>query len=93
MIPVIFSTWHERRAGSGGREQAKKDAAKEAAAVLGFSSAIAAYGAFFIPRAFGISTKATGSPAGAFVAFIAVYVTCLAITWWYYARRKADMPC
>ena len=93
MIPVIFSAWHERRAAPGGREQAKKDAAKEAAAVLGFSSAIAAYGAFFIPRAFGISTGATGSPAGALWAFVAVYLTCIAITWWFYARRRAEMPC
>ena len=30
--------------------------------MIGFSSAVAAYGAFFIPRAFGISMKATGSP-------------------------------
>jgi len=33
--------------------QARKDAAKEAAAVLGFSSAVAAYGAFFIPKSYG----------------------------------------
>jgi NNP family nitrate/nitrite transporter-like MFS transporter len=97
MIPVIFATLHERRAaahgGAGALEAAKKDGAKEAAAVLGFSSAVAAYGAFFIPRAFGISMKATGSPAGALVAFIALYVSCLAITWWWYARKRAEMPC
>jgi NNP family nitrate/nitrite transporter-like MFS transporter len=96
MIPVIFSTHHERLAGGGGhaaRELAKKDAAKEAAAVLGFASAIAAYGAFFIPRAFGISMKATGSPAGALLGFVVVYVSCLAVTLWFYARRKAEMPC
>jgi NNP family nitrate/nitrite transporter-like MFS transporter len=96
MIPVIFSTLHERRVGGAGGfalEAARKDGAKEAAAVLGFSSAIAAYGAFFIPRAFGISMKATGSPAGALLAFIGLYVSCLAITWWWYARRGAEMPC
>jgi NNP family nitrate/nitrite transporter-like MFS transporter len=96
MIPVIFSTHHERLAAGGGtaaREQGKKDAAKEAAAVLGFSSAIAAYGAFFIPRAFGVSMKATGSPAGAILGFIAVYLSCIAVTWWFYSRRKAEMPC
>jgi NNP family nitrate/nitrite transporter-like MFS transporter len=92
MIPVIFGTLHERLAG-GPSDAAKKDAAKEAAAVLGFSSAIAAYGAFFIPRAFGISMKSTGSPAGAFLGFIVVYVTCIAMTWWWYSRRTAEMPC
>jgi NNP family nitrate/nitrite transporter-like MFS transporter len=96
MIPVIFATHHERLAAGGGAAAAvagKKAAAKEAAAVLGFSSAVAAYGAFFIPRAFGISMKATGSPAGAILGFIAVYVSCLAVTWWFYARKKAEMPC
>jgi NNP family nitrate/nitrite transporter-like MFS transporter len=95
MIPVIFSTFHERRAAGGGvgREQARKDAAKEAAAAIGFASAFAAYGAFFIPRAFGFSMSTTGSPAGAILGFIAVYVSCIGVTWWFYARRKAEMPC
>ena len=62
-------------------------------AVLEFSSAIAAYGAFFIPRAFGVSMKSTGSPAGAIVGFIVVYLSCIAVTWWFYSRRKAEMPC
>jgi MFS transporter, NNP family, nitrate/nitrite transporter len=95
MIPVIFSTFHDRRAKAQGTavELGRKDAAKEAAAVLGFSSAIAAYGAFFIPRAFGVSMKATGSPAGAILGFIVVYLSCIAVTWWFYSRRKAEMPC
>jgi NNP family nitrate/nitrite transporter-like MFS transporter len=90
MIPVIFATFHERR---GGAEAAKRDGAKEAAAVLGFSSAIAAYGAFFVPRAFGVSMKSTGSPAAAFLGFIAVYVSCIVVTWWWYSRKDAEMPC
>jgi NNP family nitrate/nitrite transporter-like MFS transporter len=95
MIPVMFATFHERLAGqeAAAREQARKDAAKEAAAVIGFSSALAAYGAFFVPRAFGVSVAASGSPAGAFLFFIAVYVSCLALTWWFYSRRGAEMPC
>jgi NNP family nitrate/nitrite transporter-like MFS transporter len=96
MIPVMFLTFHERRSAAGdalARAQARKDAAKESAAVIGFSSAVAAYGAFFIPRAFGISMQATGTPAAAFAGFIAVYLTCIAITWWVYARRGAEMPC
>jgi MFS transporter, NNP family, nitrate/nitrite transporter len=96
MIPVMFLTFHERLARGLGPEalpQARKDAAKESAAVIGFSSAVAAYGAFFIPRAFGVSMKATGSPSGAFVGFVAVYASCIALTWWVYARRRAEMPC
>jgi MFS transporter, NNP family, nitrate/nitrite transporter len=96
MIPVMFLTFHERLAeGKGGAAEAqgRRDAGKESAAVIGFSSAVAAYGAFFIPRAFGIAMKSTGSPAAAFVGFIAVYATCVAITWWYYARRRAEIAC
>ena len=61
--------------------------------MIGFSSAVAAYGAFFVPRAYGISMKATHTPAWAFVGFIAVYVSCILMTWWFYARRRAEMPC
>jgi NNP family nitrate/nitrite transporter-like MFS transporter len=95
MIPVIFSTFHDRRAGGApdGGAQARRDAAKEAAAVLGFSSAIAAYGAFFIPRAFGISMRVTGGASAALLGFVVMYLTCIAVTWWFYARKGAEMPC
>lgn len=96
MIPVMFLSLHERLAPDRGATtllQARKDAAREGAAVIGFSSAVAAYGAFFIPRAFGVSMTATGSPAAAFAGFIAVYLTCILVTWWFYARRRAELPC
>ena len=51
MIPVIFL--RERTQAAKGKDaaaqkQAQADAAKESAAVLGFSGAIGAYGGFFI---------------------------------------------
>jgi NNP family nitrate/nitrite transporter-like MFS transporter len=67
--------------------------AKEAAAVLGFISAIAAYGAFFIPKSFGSAIAATGGPGPAIIGFIAFYLTCIAITWWFYSRKNAEAPC
>ena len=96
MIPVIFMT--ERLCAVKGQAadvlaQARKDAAKEAAAVLGFSSAIAAYGAFFIPKSYGTAISMTGRPDAALYCFIVFYVTCIAITWWNYARKAAAMPC
>jgi NNP family nitrate/nitrite transporter-like MFS transporter len=96
MIPVIFMTERQREVagkGQAAQEQATKDANKEAAAVLGFSSAIAAYGAFFIPKSFGTSIAATGSPDAALWGFIAFYVSCIAITWLFYSRKNAAMPC
>ncbi|MFZ5659040.1 MAG: NarK family nitrate/nitrite MFS transporter [Pseudomonadota bacterium] len=95
MIPVIFTTHHQRAAAGKGRaaeEQAVKDANREAAAVLGFSSAVGAYGAFFIPKGFGTSMAMTGGPQAALHVFIAFYVSCLLITWWFYSRKNAEMP-
>jgi len=96
MIPVIFLTERQRAAEGKGREaaeQAVKDANKEAAAVLGFSGAIGAYGGFFIPKSYGTSISMTGGPEAALYLFIAFYLTCIAITWWYYSRKNAEMPC
>jgi MFS transporter, NNP family, nitrate/nitrite transporter len=96
MIPVIFMTERLRDAegkGEPAKEQAIKDANKEAAAVLGFTSAMAAYGGFFIPKSYGTSIAATGGPEVALWVFIAFYLSCIAMTWWYYARRDAEMPC
>ncbi|SEO45848.1 NarK family nitrate/nitrite MFS transporter [Aquisalimonas asiatica] len=96
MIPVIFMTEHQRAAagkGEAAEQQAVIDANKEGAAVLGFSSALAAYGAFFIPQSYGVSIALTGGVQGALWAFIVFYVTCIAITWWYYARPNAEVPC
>ncbi|MGV8866590.1 MAG: NarK family nitrate/nitrite MFS transporter [Janthinobacterium svalbardensis] len=96
MIPVIFLTEHQRAAagkGKAAQEQAVVDANKEGAAVLGFTSAVAAYGAFFIPKSYGTSISLTGSPDAALWCFIGFYVSCIAITWWCYARKNAPMPC
>ena len=96
MIPVIFLTEHQRAAagkGKAAQEQAIVDANKEGAAVLGFTSAVAAYGAFFIPKSYGTSISLTGSPDAALWCFIGFYVSCIAITWWCYARKNAAMPC
>jgi NNP family nitrate/nitrite transporter-like MFS transporter len=62
-------------------------AEKESAAIIGFSSAIAAYGAFFIPKGYGTSIAFTGGPEAALWGFFLFYITCIAITWWVYARR------
>ena len=96
MIPVIFLTERQREAAGKGAEaleQATRDGNKEGAAVLGFSAAIAAYGGFFIPKSYGTSIAMTGSPQAALWAFIAFYATCIAVTWWFYARRGAPRPC
>jgi MFS transporter, NNP family, nitrate/nitrite transporter len=95
MIPVIFSTLKKREATRRLVSEAEIDgqAAKEAAAVLGFTSAFAAYGAFFIPRSFGSSIALTGGAEAALYMFLGFYVTCLATTWWCYTRKNAEIKC
>jgi len=96
MIPVIFLTERQREAqgkGDAAQEQAVKDGNKEGAAVLGFSGAIGAYGGFFIPKSYGTSISMTGGPEAALWLFLVFYLTCIVITWWFYARRNAEMPC
>ncbi|MGE5789033.1 MAG: NarK family nitrate/nitrite MFS transporter [Myxococcales bacterium] len=90
MIPVIFREQSLRRANNSpeGRELALRDARREAAAVLGLSSAIGAIGGYVIPRSFGASIKATGGPGTALTWFLAYYAVCVGITWWYYRRRS-----
>ncbi len=60
--------------------------------VLGWTSAIAAYGAFIIPRIFGGQIEA-GTPEYALYGFAGYYVSCLAVNWWFYARKGAEIPC
>jgi NNP family nitrate/nitrite transporter-like MFS transporter len=64
-----------------------KQAEKESAAIIGFTSAIAAFGAFFIPKSYGSSIALTGGPEAALYAFLIFYLSCIAITWFVYARR------
>lgn len=59
---------------------------KESAAIIGFTSAVAAYGAFFIPKSFGTSIALTGGAEAALYGFLAFYLSCIALTWWVYTR-------
>ncbi|SCC95672.1 nitrate/nitrite transporter [Thiomonas sp. X19] len=96
MIPVIVLVDRKRaaaRQGPAAQEQAASEADMETAAVIGFSSAIAAYGAFFIPKSYGSSISLAGGPQMALYAFIVFYVACVLVTWRQYSRRNAPMPC
>ncbi|CEG27466.1 NarK family nitrate/nitrite MFS transporter [Bacillus sp. B-jedd] len=62
---------------------------KEAAPVLGFTAAFAAYGSFFIPKLFGWSVNTTGTPITAFYFFIGFYVISFVLNWFFYQRKSA----
>jgi NNP family nitrate/nitrite transporter-like MFS transporter len=92
MIPAIFLQERQRRAAVEGRmdeAQVVRDANTESAAALGFSSAVGAFGGFFIPMSYGASIAMTGSAESALYLFIVFYLSCIAITWWCYVRRGA----
>ena len=62
--------------------------AEKAGPVLGWTSAVAAYGAFIIPKVFGEQIKAT-TPEYALYGFAVFYIVCIAINWWFYLRKGA----
>ncbi len=96
MIPVIFLTEAMRgvdRNNAAAVAQANKEGNTLGAATLGFTAAMAAYGGFFIPKSYGSSIALTGAPHAALWCFAAFYLVCIAVTWWYYARKHAEMPC
>ena len=66
---------------------------EKAGPVLGWTAAIAAYGAFIIPKVLGQQVKA-GTPEYALYGFATYYVICLVLNWWYYQgpKREFDNP-
>lgn len=87
MIPVIMGREVPRLMKGLSKDELLKQAGRESAAIIAFTSAIAAYGAFFIPKAYGTSIALTGGPAAALWGFLGFYVICAALTWAYYTRR------
>lgn len=61
---------------------------EQAGPVLGWTSAVAAYGAFLIPQIFGEQMKA-GTPQYALYGFAIFYAVCIVINWWFYLRPNA----
>src|SRR6185503_1086884 len=87
MIPAIMRKDMDRLMPGTTPEARRLQAERESAAIIGFTSAIAAFGAFFIPKSYGSSIALTGGPEAALYAFFVFYLSCIAITWFVYARR------
>ncbi len=62
----------------------------QAGPVLGWTSAIAAYGAFIAPVVIGAQIKA-GTPQMAMYGFAVFYALCLVLNWWFYLRAGAEI--
>ena len=63
---------------------------QQAGPVLGWTSAVAAYGAFIAPVLIGQQIKA-GTPQYAFYGFAVFYAVCLVLNWWFYLRPGAEI--
>lgn len=96
MVPIVFliDRMHAYDLqGDLGRARALKEATLEAATALGFISALAAFGAFYIPGVFGLSISLTGSPVMAIQLFLIFYLSCIVVTWMFYCRADAGLHC
>ena len=62
---------------------------EQAGPVLGWTSAMAAYGAFYIPQVFGEQIRAA-TPEHAMIGFAIFYALCLVLNWFYYLRKSGE---
>lgn len=88
MVPGIMARVVEAEAPQASAEERRRRAEGESAAITGFISAIAAYGGFFIPKAFGTSIDVSGSADAALYGFAAFFITCAAATWFFYTGPR-----
>ena len=63
---------------------------QQAGPVLGWTSVVAAYGAFIAPVVIGTQIKA-GTPQNAMYGFAVFYAACLLLNWWFYLRAGAEI--
>jgi NNP family nitrate/nitrite transporter-like MFS transporter len=63
---------------------------QQAGPVLGWTSAVAAYGAFIAPVVIGAQIKA-GTPQFAMYGFAIFYAVCLVLNWWFYLRKGSEI--
>jgi NNP family nitrate/nitrite transporter-like MFS transporter len=88
MVPGIMRREVERSEPDLPEPQRRLQADRESAAVIGFTSAIAAYGAFYIPKAYGSSIELTGTANAALWGFLLFYISCAALTWFAYSGPR-----
>ncbi|MFF5502477.1 nitrate/nitrite transporter [Streptomyces roseolus] len=90
MIPAIFLAQGHRKGLAG--ETAEAYGRRLSGASMGLIGAIGGLGGLGINLAFRQSFQTVGSGTGAFVAFLAFYGACMAVTWAVYLRRPPVVP-
>ncbi|MEQ1922604.1 MAG: MFS transporter [Pyrinomonadaceae bacterium] len=66
---------------------------RQAAGVIGWTAAIAAYGPFIFSVSIGAVTTAFGSALPFVYVLIVFFAIATAINWWFYTRKGAERPC
>ncbi|MGW6249402.1 nitrate/nitrite transporter [Streptomyces roseolus] len=90
MIPAIFLAQGHRKGLAG--ETAEAYGRRLSGASMGLIGAVGGLGGLGINLAFRQSFQTAGSGTGAFVAFLAFYAACMAVTWAVYLRRAPVVP-
>jgi MFS transporter, NNP family, nitrate/nitrite transporter len=87
MIPAIFRSQALQQVADGGdAEAADRRALRMSGALIGIAGAVGAFGGVLVNLAFRQSFMTTGTGDSAYLAFIAFYVVCVAVTWVVYLR-------
>ena len=66
---------------------------RQAAGVIGWTAAVAAYGPFIFSILIAAVISATGAPTAFFYGLTAFFAFATAINWWYYTRKNCERPC
>jgi MFS transporter, NNP family, nitrate/nitrite transporter len=89
MIPAIFRAKSRRLVEAGADEEVSdREARRLSGALIGIAGAIGAFGGVLVNVAFRQSFLSSGTGDGAYLAFIAFYALCFAVTWFVYLRRS-----
>jgi len=66
---------------------------RQAAGVIGFTAAIAAFGPFIFAKSVGAFISSTGNANGFFYTIAVFFTLATIINWWYYNRKGCECPC
>ena len=89
MIPAIFHAKAQLAVGAGQDVRAADAVAiRRSGALIGLAGAIGALGGVLVNLAFRQSFLTLGNGDGAYVAFIAFYMVCVAVTWTFFVRSR-----
>ncbi|MFD2092459.1 MFS transporter [Blastococcus deserti] len=92
MIPAIFRAQALQQVAEGGdADAAARRALRMSGALIGIAGAIGAFGGVLVNLAFRQSFMSTGTGDSAYLAFIAFYVVCVAVTWVVYLRPRPSL--